>query len=214
MTKSLVFYFNALLLVIRRVFVFCRGFRVESKDRHHCFKPVSVQAMWSVLQTLLQASENARHHHQLSPAAWSHRNLHLSVSAFNLPSSSSSTTSSSSHGMSHSTADLSSPSLQARLSHEWVDKYSGRIDSQWCKEWHLILEDYLTLSEEQSEASASKARRPLSPHLSRHRQQTYSPTETKIRQNLRDVMLKVDLEQVHITLLPYYIPMISHYTRY
>lgn len=172
-----------------------RGFRVESKDRHHCFKPVSVQAMWSVLQTLLQASENARHHHQLSPAAWSHRNLHLSVSAFNLPSSGASISSSS--PSSHSAADLSSPSASVHhLSHEWVDKYSQRIDSQWCKEWHLILEDYLTLSEEQSESCGSKARRPLSPHLSRHRQQTYSPTETKIRQNLRDVMLKVDLEQV------------------
>ncbi|GFT94808.1 protein phosphatase Slingshot [Nephila pilipes] len=36
------------------------GFSVTSNGRHHIFKPVSVQAMWSALQTLHKASSKAR----------------------------------------------------------------------------------------------------------------------------------------------------------
>ncbi|GBL76593.1 Protein phosphatase Slingshot [Araneus ventricosus] len=36
------------------------GFSVTSSGRHHIFKPVSVQAMWSALQTLHKASSKAR----------------------------------------------------------------------------------------------------------------------------------------------------------
>ncbi|XP_042910661.1 uncharacterized protein [Parasteatoda tepidariorum] len=36
------------------------GFSVTSSGRHHIFKPVSVQAMWSALQTLHKASSQAR----------------------------------------------------------------------------------------------------------------------------------------------------------
>ncbi|KAG8180189.1 hypothetical protein JTE90_017704 [Oedothorax gibbosus] len=36
------------------------GFSVTSDGRHHIFKPVSVQAMWSALQTLHKASSKAR----------------------------------------------------------------------------------------------------------------------------------------------------------
>lgn len=36
------------------------GFSVSTTDRHHIFKPVSVQAMWSALQTLHKASDKAR----------------------------------------------------------------------------------------------------------------------------------------------------------
>jgi len=35
------------------------GFSVTANERHHVFKPVSVQAMWSALQSLIKASEVA-----------------------------------------------------------------------------------------------------------------------------------------------------------
>ncbi|XP_013406761.1 protein phosphatase Slingshot homolog 2 isoform X2 [Lingula anatina] len=38
------------------------GFSVTSNDRHHIFKPVSVQALWSALQCLHKASEVAQQH--------------------------------------------------------------------------------------------------------------------------------------------------------
>ncbi|MEQ2196902.1 Protein phosphatase Slingshot 2, partial [Xenoophorus captivus] len=40
----------------------CRGFSVSTVNRVHVFKPVSVQAMWSALQSLHKACEVARCH--------------------------------------------------------------------------------------------------------------------------------------------------------
>ncbi|CAG2158651.1 unnamed protein product [Oppiella nova] len=42
------------------------GFSITSYERHHIFKPVSVQAMWSALQTLHRVSHKSREHNYFS----------------------------------------------------------------------------------------------------------------------------------------------------
>ncbi|XP_055331062.1 protein phosphatase Slingshot homolog 1-like [Paramacrobiotus metropolitanus] len=172
------------------------GFRIDNRLYHHIFKPVSVQAMWSVLQTLLKASENAKRFVQSA-----HRLLHTCSSTISLSTTTTTTPGSSTTTLTQqeTSSMVSLEQMTAAATHSWVDHYARKIDSQslWVKEWHLIFDDIVSLTTEGHGGGGEKTRRPLSPHMSRHRQQVYTPTEMKIRQHLRDVMLTLDLEQVN-----------------
>ncbi|KAF2895756.1 hypothetical protein ILUMI_10416 [Ignelater luminosus] len=114
------------------------GFSVSVCGRHHIFKPVSVQAMWSALQTLHKASSKAREENY----------------------------------------------FQGGLSHDWVDYYEQRIESDrsCLNEWHAM--DDL------------ESRRPPSPDSIRTKPRERDETEKVIRSTLKEIMMSVDLDEV------------------
>ncbi|KAF5269668.1 hypothetical protein FQA39_LY08591 [Lamprigera yunnana] len=114
------------------------GFSVSVCGRHHIFKPVSVQAMWSALQTLHKASSKAREENY----------------------------------------------FQGGLSHDWVDYYEQRIESErsCLNEWHAM--DDL------------ESKRPASPDSVRTKPTEREQAEKVIRSTLKEIMMSVDLDEV------------------
>ncbi|KAK4875115.1 hypothetical protein RN001_011537 [Aquatica leii] len=114
------------------------GFSVSVCGRHHIFKPVSVQAMWSALQTLHKASSKAREENY----------------------------------------------FQGGISHDWVDYYEQRIESDrsCLNEWHAM--DDL------------ESRRPPSPDSIRTKPTEREQAEKVIRSTLKEIMMSVDLDEV------------------
>jgi protein phosphatase slingshot len=114
------------------------GFSVSVCSRHHIFKPVSVQAMWSALQTLHKVSSKAREQNY----------------------------------------------FQGGLTHDWVDYYEKRIESDrsCLNEWHAM--DNL------------ESKRPPSPDSIRTKPREREETEKVIRTTLKEIMMSVDLDEV------------------
>ncbi|KAB0794765.1 hypothetical protein PPYR_11604 [Photinus pyralis] len=114
------------------------GFSVSVCGRHHIFKPVSVQAMWSALQTLHKASSKAREQNY----------------------------------------------FQGGLSHDWVDYYEQKIESDrsCLNEWHAM--DDL------------ESKRPPSPDSVRTKPTEREEAEKVIRSTLKEIMMSVDLDEV------------------
>ncbi|XP_046426700.1 protein phosphatase Slingshot homolog 2 isoform X2 [Neodiprion fabricii] len=114
------------------------GFSVSVCGCQHIFKPVSVQAMWSALQTLHKVSSKARE-----------QNYFL-----------------------------------GGLSHDWVNYYEQRIESDrsCLNEWHTM--DNL------------ESRRPPSPDSERSKPREREETERVIRSTLKEIMMSVDLDEV------------------
>ncbi|CAK9820493.1 Protein phosphatase Slingshot [Anthophora plagiata] len=114
------------------------GFSVSVCGSQHIFKPVSVQAMWSALQTLHKVSSKARE-----------QNYFL-----------------------------------GGLSHDWVNYYEQRIESDrsCLNEWHAM--DNL------------ESRRPPSPDSVRTKPRERDETERVIRSTLKEIMMSVDLDEV------------------
>ncbi|KAG5684206.1 hypothetical protein PVAND_013445 [Polypedilum vanderplanki] len=114
------------------------GFSVSVCGRQHIFKPVSVQAMWSALQTLYKISSKAQEHNFFSGGQ----------------------------------------------SHEWVQYYENRIESDrsCLNEWHAM--------------DSIESRRPPSPDTIRNKPTERDETERVIRTALKEIMMSVDLDEV------------------
>ncbi|CRK96813.1 CLUMA_CG009948, isoform B [Clunio marinus] len=114
------------------------GFSVSVCGRQHIFKPVSVQAMWSALQTLYKISSKAQEQNFFA----------------------------------------------AGPSHEWVQYYENRIESDrsCLNEWHAM--------------DSLESRRPPSPDTIRNKPTERDETERVIRTALKEIMMSVDLDEV------------------
>ncbi|KPJ06104.1 Protein phosphatase Slingshot [Papilio machaon] len=179
------------------------GFSVCVCSQQHIFKPVSVQAMWSALQTLHRASGRARELNHFAGGA-----SHAWCAYYETRVDSDRSCLNEWHAMDclESRRPPSPDSLRHKSALQTLHRASGRArelnhfaggaSHAWCAYYETRVDSDRSCLNEWHAMDCLESRRPPSPDSLRHKPRERDETERVIRCTLKEIMMSVDLDEV------------------